>query len=43
MHRAGQHSAKPDALSIWTDHQIEGEDNKDQVMLLAEHFDLPAH
>ena len=35
VHRAGWHSAKQDALSRWTDHQIEGEDNEDQVMLPA--------
>jgi len=42
VHRAGQHSAKLDALSRRTDHKIEGEDNEDQVMLPAERFDWPA-
>ena len=37
-HRAGKHSAKPDALSRWIDHQVEGEDNKSQVMLPTERF-----
>ena len=32
-HRASRHSAKPDALSRRVDHQVEGEDNEDQVML----------
>src|SRR6266481_7432507 len=41
IHRAGQHSAKPDALSQRADHQVEGEDNEDQVMLPARHFDQP--
>src|SRR6266481_398194 len=38
-HRAGKHLAKPDALSRCVDHQIEGEDNEDQLMLLLEHFE----
>ena len=37
-HRAGKHSAKPDALSRRIDHQVEGEDNESQVMLPTEHF-----
>ena len=32
-HRAGKHSAKPDALSRCIDHQVEGGDNESQVML----------
>ena len=36
-HRAGRHSAKPDALSRQVDHQPVGDD-KDQIMLLAERF-----
>src|SRR5467141_4042313 len=39
IHRPGQHSAKPDALSRQKDHLTEGEDNQDQVMLPAERFD----
>ena len=35
-HRASRHSAKPDALSRHVNHQPEGDDNKDQVMLPAE-------
>ena len=35
-HRAGRHSAKPDALSRRVNHQPEGDDNEDQVMLPAE-------
>ena len=35
-HRARKHSAKPDALSRRVDHQPEGDDNEDQIMLLAE-------
>ena len=37
-HRAGRHSAKPDALSRRVDHQPIGDDNEDQIMLLAERF-----
>jgi len=37
-HRAGRHSAKPDALSRCVDQQIEGEDNEDQGVLPAECF-----
>ena len=37
-HRAGKHLSKPDALSRCVDHQVEGEDNEDQVMLSAKHF-----
>ena len=37
-HKAGKHSAKPDALSRRVDHQPIGDDNKDQIMLLAERF-----
>ena len=37
-HRAGRHSAKPDALSRHVDLQPEGDDNEDQVMLPAEQF-----
>ena len=37
-HRAGRHSAKPDALSRRVDHQPEGDDNEDQIMLPAEQF-----
>ena len=32
------HSAKPDALSRHVDHQPEGDDNEDQIMLPAERF-----
>ena len=35
-HRAGRHSAKPDALSRRVDHQPVGDDNEDQIMLPAE-------
>ena len=37
-HRAGRHSAKPDALSRRVNHQPEGDDNEDQIMLPAERF-----
>ena len=37
-HRAGKHSAKPDALSRCVNHQVKGQDNEDQVMLPTEHF-----
>ena len=37
-HRASRHSAKPDALSRRVDHQPEGDDNEDQIMLPAERF-----
>ena len=37
-HRAGKHSAKPDALSRCIDHEVEGEDNESQVMLPTELF-----
>ena len=37
-HRAGKHSAKPDALSRHIDHQVKGEDNESQVMLPTERF-----
>ena len=37
-HRASRHSAKPDALSRCVDHQHEGDNNKDQIMLPAERF-----
>ena len=37
-HRARQHSAKPDTLSRHVDHQPEGDDNEDQIMLPAERF-----
>ena len=37
-HRAGRHSAKPDALSRQVDHQPEGDDNEDQIMLPVERF-----
>ena len=38
VHRPGQHSMKPNALSHWVDHQVGDEDNRDQVMLLAKRF-----
>src|SRR5882724_2036033 len=38
VHRPGQHSMKPDALSPQVDHRMGDEDNRDQVMLLAEKF-----
>ena len=37
-HRAGKHSAKPNTLSRRIDNQVEGEDNKSQVMLPTERF-----
>ena len=37
-YRAGRHSAKLDVLSRHVDHQPEGDDNKDQIMLPAERF-----
>ena len=37
-HRAGRHSAKPYALSRRVNHQLEGDNNKDQIMLPAEPF-----
>ena len=37
-HQASRHSAKPDALSRWVNHQVEGDDNEDQVMLPVEQF-----
>ena len=37
-HRAGRHSTKLDALSRHADHQVGGDDNEDQVMLLADRF-----
>ena len=37
-HRAGRHLAKPDALSRHVNHQPEGDDNEDQIMLPAERF-----
>ena len=37
-HRAGRHSAKPDALSRHVNHQLKGDDNEDQIMLPAERF-----
>ena len=37
-HRAGKHSAKPNALSRCIDHQVEGKNNEGQVMLPTEHF-----
>ena len=37
-HRAGRHSAKPDALSRHVDHQPEGDDNEGQVMFPMEQF-----
>ena len=37
-HRAGRHSAKPDALSRRADHQPRGDNNEDQIMLPAERF-----
>ena len=37
-HRAGRHSAKPDALSRCVDHQPKGDDNEDQIMLPVEQF-----
>ena len=37
-HRAGKHSAKPNALSRRIDHRVEGEDNGSQVMLPTERF-----
>ena len=37
-HRAGRHSAKPDALSRHVDHQPEGDNNEDQIMLPVERF-----
>jgi len=39
IHRPGQHSAKPDALSHRMDHLTEEGDNRDQVMLPAKRFD----
>src|SRR5467141_2360613 len=39
IHRPGQHSAKPDALSRRKDHLTKEGDNQDQVMLSAERFD----
>ena len=39
IHRPGRHSAKPDTLSHWVDHQAEeDEDNCNEVMLSAESF-----
>ena len=38
VHRPGQHSTKPDALSCRVDHQVGDEENQDQVMLPAERF-----
>ena len=35
-HRAGRHLAKPDALSRCVNHQPEGDDNEDQIMLPVE-------
>ena len=37
-HRAGRHSAKPDALSRRVNHQPKGDDNEDQIMLPVERF-----
>ena len=37
-HRASRHLAKPDALSRHVDHQPEGDDNEDQIMLPVEQF-----
>ena len=37
-HRASKHSAKPNALSRCVDHQVEGEDHEDQVMLPTKCF-----
>src|SRR5882672_12876438 len=39
IHRPGQHSAKPDALSRRKDHLTKEGDNQDQVMLSAERFE----
>ena len=38
-HRAGKHLAKPDTPSRHVNHQVDGEDNEDQVMLPAECFE----
>jgi len=39
IHRPGGHSDKPEALSLWADHQAKKEeDNQDQVMLSPEKF-----
>src|SRR5882724_5578423 len=38
VHRPGQHSMKPDALSHQADHWMGDEDNWDQVMLSAKNF-----
>ena len=37
-HRAIRHSAKPDALSRGVNHQPEGDDNENQIMLPVEQF-----
>ena len=41
-HRAVRHLDKPDALSRHVDHQPEGDDNEDQIMLPVEQF-TPEH
>ena len=42
-HRAGKHSAKPNALSRRIDHQVEEEDNEGQVMLPTKRFASQTH
>ena len=42
-HRASKHLAKPNTLSRRIDHQVEGEDNKGQVMLPTKCFASQTH